>query len=230
MKLALATIAVASIFATGAAQASSLTTGDIAVIAYNSDGDGNFSWVALTDIAANTSINFTDSSWQGFGPGAFRSTEHLDVGGPLTWTHNSALIAGSVVTYSGKATSTWSVGSATGRFLNLSNKGDQIFVYRGSTDAPNFIYGLQFAHGTDIIASPTVSISTNTTNVPGSLSEAAFTMVNVGNFDNGYYSGNTTGTREELLAAIGNVDNWTRHNSNTATTDWDISFSVTPIP
>jgi hypothetical protein len=226
--LTLALIAASSF----AVQAHALTAGDIAVIAYNADGDDNFAWVALTDIAANTTINFTDSSWQGFGPGAFRSTEHLDVGGggPLTWTNASLLSAGSVVTYSGKTSTTWSVGTGTGSFLNLSNDGDQIFVYQGANAAPSFIYGLQFAHASGIIASPTVSNSTNTTNVPGTLSAAAYTMFNAGNFDNGYYSGITSGTREALIAAIGDTSNWTSSNSDTATTNWDTSFTVTAVP
>jgi hypothetical protein len=215
------------------ASAHALNAGDIAVIAYNSDGDDNFAWVALTDIAANTSINFTDSSWQDFSSGAFRSSEHLDVsgGGRLTWINTSLLSAGSVVTYSGKVTANWSVGSATGGFLNLSNDGDQIFVYQGADASPSFIYGLQFAHGTGIIASPTVSNSTNTTNIPGALSESADTMFNVGNSDNGFYSGVTSGTRDELIIAIGNTSNWTTSNSNTATTNWDTAFAVTaPVP
>jgi hypothetical protein len=114
--------------------------------------------------------------------------------------------------------------------MALSNDGDQIFVYQGTNAAPSFIFGLQFAHSTGIIASPTVSNSTNTTNLPGGLSETAHTMFNVGNFDNGYYSGITSGTREELIAAIGNTSNWTRSNSDTATTNWDTSFTVTAVP
>ena len=47
-----------------------LVAGDIAVIAYNSNGSDDFAWVALTSIAANTSIKFTDSSWQGTNPGS----------------------------------------------------------------------------------------------------------------------------------------------------------------
>lgn len=204
-----------------------LSAGDIAVIAYNADGDDNFAWVALTDITANTTINFTDASWQAT---TFRGTEHLDAGGPLTWSSGSVLSAGSVVTFSGKTAVTWSVGSASGSGLDLSGSGDQIFVYQGSNAAPSFIYGLQFAHATGIIAAPTVSSSTNTTNVPGALSEAADTMFNVGNFDNGYYSGITTGTRAELIAAIGDAGNWITSNSDTATTNWDTAFTVVAAP
>ncbi|TDP72490.1 PEP-CTERM sorting domain-containing protein [Roseateles toxinivorans] len=225
-KLALVAVAAA---ATLPAQAA-LTAGDIAVVAYNTDTADNFAWVALVDIAANTTINFTDSSWQG---SAFRVTEHLDAagGGPLSWKSASALAAGSVVRFTGNGSVSWSTGTATGTVLNLANGGDQIFGFTGAIAAPNFLTGTQFAHANGIIASPTVSNSTNTTNVPTGLSLNAGTMVNLGNFDNGYYKGATTGTKAELLSKIGNVANWTRTDSGDyATSVWASSFTVTAVP
>lgn len=206
-----------------AAQASALSTGDIAVIGYNADGDDNFAWVALTDIAANTTINFTDSSWQG---SAFRLSEHLDAGGPLTWSRGSALASGSVVIYSGAVANTWSTGIVGGSGLSLSNNGDQIFAYEGLNSSPSFISGVQFAHATGIIDAPAVSSSTNTTNVPSALSVAAGTMFNVGNFDDGFYSGTTTGSKTELLSALSTASNWTKSNDPYATSLWASSFSV----
>lgn len=207
-----------------------LSAGDIAVIAYNTDGEDNFAWVALTNIAANTTINFTDSSWQGT---AFRTTEHLDAGGPLTWTNTSTLSAGSVVKFNGNVTQTWSIGSGNGAtaFLSLATSGDQIFAFQGSKTSPDFVYGLQFAHANGIIAAPTVSSSTNTTNVPGALSVLGGTMFNVGNFDNGYYTGTTTGSKAELLSAIANTANWNRTDAGPlAQTSWVSGMTVTAVP
>ncbi|MDP2883154.1 MAG: PEP-CTERM sorting domain-containing protein [Azonexus sp.] len=220
--------ALALLLAAAGVNAHALTAGDVAIIAYNSDGADDFAWVALTDIAANTTINFTDSSWQG---SAFRSTEHLDTGGPLTWTNTTTLSAGSVVSFSGNVSKSWSVGSGnTSAALGLSTSGDQIFAFQGSNAAPNFLYGLQFAHANGLIASPTVSSSTNTTNVPAGLSEAAGTMFNVGDFDDGYYSGITTGTQVQLLTAIANQANWTRSNDAYGQSSWVSSMSVTAVP
>lgn len=218
-------VALALVAAT--AQAWALTPGDISVIAYNSDGADNFAWVALTDIAANTTINFTDSSWQGT---AFRPTEHLDAGGPLSWSFANTLNAGTVVKYSGATLNTWSTGTAGGVGLSLATGGDQIFAFQGLNSSPSFIYGLQFAHATGIIAAPTVSSSTNTTNVPSALSVAAGTMFNVGNFDDGYYSGITSGSKTELLSAISNTANWTKSDTEYASTSWAGSFAVTAVP
>jgi hypothetical protein len=209
------------------AQAHALSAGDIAVIAYNADGDDNFAWVALTDIAANTVINFTDASWQDT---AFRPTEHLDAGGPLTWSLGSTLSAGTVVSYSGAAANTWSIGIVGGTGMNLSSSGDQIFAFQGSNASPDFVYGLQFAHATGIVAAPTVSSSTNTTNVPGDLSVAAGTMLNVGNFDDGYYDGIVVGTQAELLAAVANTNNWVRGDSAFLASDWATGFTVAAVP
>lgn len=215
--------------ASGVSAHAALAAGDLAIIAYNTDTNDSFAWVALTDIAANTTINFTDSSWQAT---AFRSTEHLDAGGPLTWANTSALSAGSVVSFSGNVTKTWSIGTGNGATaaLNLATGGDQIFAFQGSNSSPQFIYGLQFANASGIVAAPTISNSTNTTNVPTALSESAGTMFNVGNFDNGFYSGITTGTKAELLVAFADQSNWTRSDADQGNSNWATSISVTPVP
>ena len=215
--------------ASGVSAHAALSAGDLAIVAYNTDTTDSFAWVALTDIAANTTINFTDSSWQAT---AFRPTEHLDAGGPLTWTNSSALVAGSVVKFNGNVANTWSIGSGNGAtaFLNLATGGDQIFAFQGSKTSPELIYGLQFANANGIIAAPTVSNSTNTTNVPNALSESAGTMFNAGDFDNGYYSGTTTGTKAELLVAFANQANWTRSNADQGNSNWATSMTVTPVP
>lgn len=209
--------------------AQALTAGDIAIVSYNSDDADNFAWVALVDIAANTAIKFTDSSWQAT---AFRTTEHLDAagGGPMVWSNNAALAAGTVVRYNGTTQKSWSIGSSTGKEFNLSNSGDQIFAFTGTNASPNFLAGLQFAHASGIVNAPSVNNSTNTTNVPTALS-LGNTMANIGNFDNGYYKGITTGTKADLLTAIYNTDNWTKSDSGDfATSNWKSSFTVTPIP
>lgn len=222
-------IATAVAAASLSAQAT-LTAGDIAVIAYNTDTADNFAWVALTDIAANTTINFTDASWQGTG---FRLTEHLDAsgGGPLTWSSSSSVAAGTVVQFAGNGSVAWNLGSASGTAVSLATGGDQIFAYTGTNAAPNFLFGAQFAHANGIIASPTVSNSTNTTNVPVALSVPAGTMINLGNFDDGYYSGPLVGTKAQLLANIGNAANWTRTDvGDYPTSAWATALTVTAVP
>ena len=95
-------LALASLLA-GSAEAA-LASGDVAVIMANSDGGDGFAWLALKAIPANTVLNFTDSSFGtgdagGITTAMHRWTEHLDGsgGGPLTWTHDSVVAAGTVV-------------------------------------------------------------------------------------------------------------------------------------
>jgi predicted extracellular nuclease len=188
-----------------------LNPGDIAIVSYNSDGNDDFAWVPLVDLSADTIINFTDSSWQNT---AFRSTEHLDAGGPLVWSHTSLIPAGTVIRWNGSA---WSIGTGSGSALSLSTSGDQIFVFTGSTSNPNFIYGINVANSGWLTSG--TSNSTNTSNIPSGLSTTAGTAFYPGDFDNGYYSGPTAGTRAELLSAIANPNNWTKRDSNGANTD-----------
>jgi hypothetical protein len=44
---------------------SALTTGDIAFVGYNSDGNDGFAFVATATIPAGTVIRFQDNEWNG---------------------------------------------------------------------------------------------------------------------------------------------------------------------
>lgn len=202
-----------------------LAIGDLAIVAYNSDGNDDFAWVALADIPPGEVINFTDSSWEG---SSFRITEHLNNGslnggGPLTWSHTEPVPAGTVIRFNGSP-ATWSLGSANGTALNLSASGDQIFAFQGSNTSPQFLYGAHFASTDDWITG--TSNSANTSNLP-SILESGKTAFYGGNFDNAYYSGITTGTRAELLAAITNAANWTRNDMGPlAQSNWPNAFTI----
>ena len=112
--------------------AHALGTGDIAFTAFNTDEDG-WAVVALTDLAAGSTIYFTDSNWNG---AAFTSAE-----GFHTWqTGASVIAAGTVIRFSdidqaGRAVSVGSL-STTGNAA-LSSTSDTLYAYVGSsTSAP----------------------------------------------------------------------------------------------
>ena len=76
-----------------------LVKGDIAFTGYFSNGtapllNDQFSFVLLTNITANTVINFTDNAWNRTSPttGAFRTGE-----GTVTYTSGSAYTAGTEI-------------------------------------------------------------------------------------------------------------------------------------
>ncbi|MBP7829189.1 MAG: hypothetical protein KA248_04655 [Kiritimatiellae bacterium] len=214
-----------------------LIAGDIAVIAYRSDNPDAFAWVALTDIAAGTVVNFTDSSVSN---NLFRWTEHLDGGGPLTWSHGDNVAAGTVISFHTN-TSTWSLGTLGGSLLGLSNDGDQIFAYtgvitdlgggdahRGDPSGAVLLYGLDFANGGWLTSGAS---SAGESYVPAGISGVS--AVYIGNFDNGYYNGIVAGTPDALRAAIADSANWVLSNTAQDPATWKAdgaTFTVIPEP
>lgn len=215
----------------------SLIAGDVAVIAYRSDNPDTLAWVALADIAAGTTINFTDSSVSN---NLFRWTEHLDGGGPLTWSHVENVAAGTVISFKTN-TSAWSLGTIGGSLLGLSNDGDQIFAYtgaitdlgggdahRGDPSGAVMLYGLDFANGGWLTSGASTA---GESYVPAGISGAS--AVYVGNFDNGYYNGIVTGTPDALRNAIADPANWILSNAVQDPANWladGATFAVIPEP
>ena len=172
----------------------SLEPGDIAIIGFNFDNPDEYAFVLLVDIKAGASITFTDNGW--YSAGGFRGGE-----GAETWTANTALSAGTVVTK-----------STTG--MNLSADGDQILAYQGSNGNPTFVYALN----SESVGWQTDATSSNTSALPTGLINGE-TAIALDEIDNAIYdAGNgTSGARAELLALVGDKANWTGHNSDTQT-------------
>ncbi|MCD4669994.1 MAG: hypothetical protein K8S14_06070 [Actinomycetia bacterium] len=195
--------------------ATDLLPGDIAIIGMNSDNPDEFSFVSLIDIEQNTVIKFTDN---GVHPdGSFRSTE-----GICTWTAGADISKGDIITYSSSGGF-----SATGGFA-LAAAGDQLIAYQGDEASPVFIYAIQ-TNSTQWQADAT---SAQTSALPPGLVNGV-TAVAVGRtpsptgeWDNSVYDMSVTnGTREEILAAIGDAGNWNGSNSRVGLPS-DGSFSI----
>ncbi len=213
-----------------------LTRGDIAIIQYSSDGDGDtvnetFAFVLLADVDATTTINFTDSGFNTAGQMITNETH-------WTWTSGAALTAGTVVriydSVAGDASwnaQTASIGSVTsvGVQSGFASSGDQLIVYQGPVattgSSPNLLFGASF--GDDATANPLDATGWNTNPPVDSgfgpdTSESQLPTALIGyeigfatEVDNGYY--NTTalqnGTPAAVLAAITNPANWITSNS-----------------
>ncbi|MGY2046542.1 Ig-like domain-containing protein [Methylobacterium sp. JK268] len=167
--------------------ATTLSAGDLAIIGYSADTGGkSFAFVLLRDVEAGTAINFTDNGVKK--DGTFRTGE-----GVKTWTApNGGATAGTVVTFT----------NLTGN-LNPSTSGDQIIAYQGTS---TFLFAINFADGKSTFAGD--ATNSNTSAVPPGLTfgktALAFPL------DNGAYTGPTSGTKAELLAAIADGRNWTQ--------------------
>jgi hypothetical protein len=189
-----------------------LVAGDITVIGYRSDGPDGLSFVSWKDIAAGTSLYFTDHGF--FDDGTLRSSENV-----MSWTAPvGGLSAGSVVVIScPDGSSTASAGSTAGQLDGLSNSGDQIFVGTaafptgrdttkpGESYSGTLLYGLNFT-GSSWAADAT---SSNTSALPDALN-GSYLNQSFAHVDNGQYTGSRSGLSiEQFKAAIHNSENWT---------------------
>jgi hypothetical protein len=192
------------------AHATTLTPGDVAIVEAQGTGD-SFSWVALTDITAGSSLSWTDEGW--LAAGGFRGAPTGESGQPAI-TISSNITAGTVTT----------VTLASG----LGNTGESVMLFTGTAPTANpgtgLLWGINWgnagwaadAAGSDTSALPAALADYNTavTPAPGDV-----------------YDGPTTGTQAELIADIANASNWTSYSGNT----WPgvggvTNFTVNSVP
>lgn len=194
--------------------AKAVGVGDIAVISFASDSPDALAFVALRQIPAATVIRFTDSGWQA--GGGFRANE-----GGIQYTTPSILTPGTVVSRANPFDSGgWTVNNAGvgANNLSLSTSGDQLLAFLGDAASPAFVHAVHFDSTGYVDAT-----SSNTTALPPGLSVGE-SAVDLGEVDNGYYNGTTTGTATDLLTAIGNPANWTTSDSPVTPPAW--SFTI----
>lgn len=178
--------------------ATTLSAGDIAIIGFNFDNPDEFAFTPLVDIGAGTEINFTDNGWQA--AGSFRATE-----GTFTWTAPTDITAGTII-------------NPTVSSILFSASGDQIIAYQGADTNPTFIYALNSEGNPGVWQSD--STSSNTSALPTGLVNGE-TAVALDEIDNAIYTGITSGTQAEILAAIGDNSNWSGSNSTRQTMPTD---------
>jgi hypothetical protein len=198
---------------------SSQSRGEIAFTALNVDGDDDFSVVALTDLAANSIIYFTDYEWDE------TNTAFLESGndGYLIWNIGSLPInAGTIVVFTDidNAMNNVNYGASIG-VLTSSNPidnvgllatGETLFAYKGTNEntPTTFITGIKNGSvgtelngtglgGTDLI-SGTDFLEFNPTNDP----------------DGGFFSSSRSNksSYSSYLSVLTDKSNWTRNTSN----------------
>jgi hypothetical protein len=185
-----------------------LSAGDIAIVAYASVNPDEISFVCLVNIEAGTSISFTDNGWKS--NNTWRGGE-----GTHVWTASSNCLAGDVINI----------------LLDgpqLATTGDQVIAYQGSSSEPTFIFALN-SEGTGWQSDAS---STNESALPTGLTNGT-NAIALDEVDNAYYNGSTIGTKAELLSLICNKSNWLGSNSRTnfdPSEDGPTSFTVTDSP
>lgn len=179
-----------------------LVPGDIAIIGMNADNPDTFAFVTLVDLQTGTNIKFTDAGW--LGAGGFRT------GAEGTWQYTAptAIDMGTVIVYD-TLNSAWTyyASSIMTGSLALSASGDQIIAFQGTDVAPTVIYALN-DDTTGGVAWQTNATSAQTSALPTGLVDGITAIGIFPELDNVVYDGTTSGTRAELLAAIGDPANW----------------------
>ncbi len=182
-----------------------LQPGDIAFTGVNMDGTDQFSIVFLADIENGTEIKFTDKGWTA--DNTWRSYEGIQ-----TWTADRAYSKGEEIVIETS--------------LSLTDTGDQVIAYQNDSDMIAAIND-EGAHVWQDDAT-----SSNTSALPQGLVNGV-TCVALAETDNIKYNRSVTeGTRDELLAAINNWENWSGSNTTAqtlSTAGYTVNDSSLPV-
>jgi len=201
-----------------------VTTGGIAFVGFNADGNDDFAIVTLQDIASGESILFSENEWDG---SAFSTGESV-----LEWT-TPALTAGTVVTFSTLGSgSTASVSHGSLSFISgtataLAVSSEALYAFQGSAAAPSvFLAAIanqaaEFNGSTGTLANTGLSIGTTAVQLDNGTDGAA-------------YAGMRSGVASfaDYLPLIGDAANWQMEPSEgTLVLPFDTSgFTTAAIP
>jgi hypothetical protein len=184
-------------------------------VGFNADGTDGVAFVALEDVAAGTTIYFTDNEWDG---AAFETGESY-----WQWSSGATLVAGTVVTISeinqgtlsaGSAnpnstvgTVTWSTTSAPDNNSNISDMNEAVYMYLADTYNEPTLFITAIANSN---FNPTVGELDGT-----GLTEGVNAVQLLGNADVEVYTGpiECGSTIEECIANLVDPDNWDDDNS-----------------
>ncbi|MCE7992668.1 MAG: hypothetical protein HEP71_11840 [Roseivirga sp.] len=197
-----------------------------------------FAIVALVDLPGSTQVFLTDFGSDGATIKTGQAFDALEA--IITWTTPvGGVDAGTVLVFSVPnatnnlsvspnlgtfSVSGWTSTSSNGSPFN-NGAGENIIVYTGTTTSPNYIYAFinsvtpgspdsnedwhTDAGSPQKSILPTGLLNSNGTNVA-----TAHAMISGLHQDNMVYTGTYTGTKEEILTAIGNPSNWTTDDVN----------------
>lgn len=217
--------------ATGVSAQAALSAGDIAFTSFNADEDG-LSFVTFTNIAANTTIYFSDNEFVG---GAFNSGESYN-----QWNSGtSAIAAGTVVRLIAYDAATLSTSAGTLSRVSVSgntNWGlaaatETVYAYLGSSATAPTTFLAAITNGSFTTDGPL----TGTGLTEGVNAIRLNTNAPSASPDYAGYIGPRTGetTFDGYKSKVANVDNWTVDTTNgsyAATIPDTTAFTISAVP
>lgn len=206
------------VFLTGcllAGTAPALQPGDVMVTGYRADSPDGLRLVVWVDLPAGQELFFTDKGWTA--AETFRAGEDF-----AKWTVPAGgWAAGTEVSFD------FSVPSASAGTLEgdpgLSGGGDQILIFTGTTNAPEFLFGFNYdgpVWNDDAVGNSSSALPASLTNETGNMA--------IDHFDNGMYTGAHSGFQSVLQREILNTNNWTFGNSGDGFDLTPAFFDVVP--
>jgi len=187
-----------------------LAQGDIVIIGLDAESWDRFVILATTDLAEGEVVRFTTSDWD------TAEGDFSDEANYLEWTVPiGGLAAGDTVVFSERFGSTWHTGDTGSLYSNAYGSpaeigevnifgqtnaitNEEIFVFQGDPGNPDVISAM-ITNDSSTDIPPGLNATNGLVNVTGN---------NTHSVDLGEYSGISTGTRAEILAAVGDSTNW----------------------
>jgi len=211
--------------------ATTLTVGDIVIVAINGDADATysygrgFSFMPLVNLDAGTVINFTDYGWSDVNTAFISNTSIADA-----FIHYTApaggITAGTIIRCDSYINNNFTFdytfsGTGTNKYLNLAGltQGDELLIFTGTRTSPTFIFAASIVNTTLVASGWATSVGANGTDnsgagsalPPGLTDDVTALSFNkdAASNDNAAYNGNTTSaTKAGWLTLLDNYSNW----------------------
>ena len=216
-----------------------LMPGDVAIVGFQASGvtTDSVSFVTFVDLAAGTTLYFTDNGWTG---SAFRGASATDGDGNenlMRFTATNTIVAGTIIgSRTSSADYAWAlsglVGAGTSAYaqLSLSSTGEQVTILESTNSSNPIFSGFTALYNFDNTSAYETATSSSTGSLPTGLVQGTSAVLLTSAANSALFNLNTltSGTQAEWLAAIGNASNWT---TGTGTADAGSGFiNVVPAP
>lgn len=216
-----------------------LIAGDVAIVGFQASGvtTDSVSFVTFVDLAAGTTLYFTDNGWTGT---AFRGVSATDGDGNenlMRFTVVNTIVAGTIIgSRTSSADYAWAlsglVGPGTSAYaqLSLSATGEQVTILESTNPSNPIFSDFTALYNFDNTSAYEAATSSATGSLAPGLVQGTSAVLLTSPANSALFNLNTlaSGTKSEWLAAIGNAANWT---TGTGTADAGSGFIVVaPAP